>query len=168
MRRRFLCRGLAHRRSSSPGLVLQNSHRHFIHWTWGICIRTVTSGRLGAKRLRLSGFLSEGLFSVLWGNSNITDFWFVVSHNIIRANKRTKSIVIVYEDDSSCKWACWKVRSARIPTQHPENWVNCEGILKLKGTEMWLLFHAALFTSVTALRLQLYTKLLLRCTGRME
>lgn len=53
------------RESSSPGLLHQNSHRHFILWNVGICI--VTSGRLGAKRLRLSEFLSEGIFRVCGG-----------------------------------------------------------------------------------------------------
>lgn len=131
VRRHCLCRGLAHWESSSPGFkthtgTLSTDKRHLY--------RTVTSGRRGAKRLRLSEFLSEGLFRCSGGipASLILGLWFF--HNIIRANKRIKYMATVYEDDSSCKWACWEVRSGRIPPWYPETWINCKGILKLKGT----------------------------------
>lgn len=71
--------------------------------------RNVTSGRLGAKRLRLSEYLSEEIFRVVGGNSNITGFWFVIvicfpqKGHSQQKKKKKNNIVTIYEYDSSCK-----------------------------------------------------------------
>ena len=96
-----LCGGLACTESSHPASKLSQALyplklRHLY--------RTVTSGRLGAKRLRLSDFLSEGIFQGCGGipTSVTSGVWFCInwcfSTNYYTPHKK-KNIVTIYENN---------------------------------------------------------------------
>lgn len=80
--------------------------------------RTVTSGRLGAKKAPSVWTPFNGNFQVCGGNSSITDFCYSVEvdvfHKISTANKR-KNIGTIYENDPSCKVAHWKSDLQEFP-----------------------------------------------------
>lgn len=62
VKRHCLCGGLAHTESSYPGSPASKLTQALYPLRERHLYRTVTSGRLGAKRLHLSEFLSKGIF----------------------------------------------------------------------------------------------------------